>query len=37
VLIGPEALGLTVRHSLLHEVAILGGAVCFAVNAVLLK
>jgi drug/metabolite transporter (DMT)-like permease len=37
VLIGPEALGLAVRHSLLHEVAILGGAVCFAVNAVLLK
>jgi drug/metabolite transporter (DMT)-like permease len=36
VLIGPEVRGLAVRHSLRHEVVILGGAGCFAVNAVLL-
>jgi drug/metabolite transporter (DMT)-like permease len=37
VLTGPEALGLVARHSLIHEGAILGGALCFAINAVLIK
>jgi drug/metabolite transporter (DMT)-like permease len=37
VLTGPEALGGVARHSLIHEGAILGGALCFALNAVLIK
>ena len=37
VLTGPEALGLVTRQSWLHEVAILGGALCFAVNALLIR
>jgi drug/metabolite transporter (DMT)-like permease len=37
VFTGPEALGLAVHQCLIHEVAILGGACCFAVNAVLIK
>ena len=37
VLTGPEALGGAARHSLIHEGAILGGALCFALNAVLIK
>lgn len=37
VLPGPEAMGFVVRQSLLHEVAILIGAFCFAVNALLIQ
>lgn len=37
VLTGPTALGLAARQSLSHEMAILGGAFCFAVNAILIK
>jgi drug/metabolite transporter (DMT)-like permease len=37
VLTGPEALGLITRQSWLHEAAILSGALCFALNALLIK
>ncbi len=37
MLTGPTALGLASWHSLRHEMAILAGAFCFAVNAILIK
>ena len=37
ILTGPGAIGLVTRQSVLHEVAILSGAFCFALNALLIQ
>ncbi|MFP3944801.1 MAG: DMT family transporter, partial [Alphaproteobacteria bacterium] len=37
VLLGPAALGLVAEESLVHQVAVLGGAFCYAANTILTK